>query len=453
MPHATRRAVTVIGAAALLGLVSTPAIAADDEASSAGNEPCLVPYDEGADVDVIKGLIAATLDLEADEAFVWDMSTVRVLWYDLSPADCQELQDSPIEGIQGATIAAEVAADPDPFGTGTPYWPFTPGPDGIAGESFSGGQVEPTGYQRVGAEPGDYADVDVAVVDTGVDQFHDDLNVVGGFDCTDPQHGDDNWGHDGYGHGTHVAGIIAALDNDRGVVGNAAGARIWSVKVLGEDGSGSFASVLCGIDWVAGQANTIELANLSLGGQIPPTPLWGADPVHNGFGIAHDLGVTIVVSGGNDGIDSINSSPANYSESVVTVSALTDYDGRAGGLAPAPNEIPAEYRDDYRALFSNFGSVIDFIAPGVDILSTLPLNTYGRASGTSMAAPEVTGTLAAFIAQCGQASRATAVDVVKAWSSDVWDADNTWQGDIGVDHEPLVRFGAPCDLELPEEAS
>lgn len=406
-------------------------------------EPCLVPFDDGADVDIIKGLIKETLGVE-DDVFVHDMPAVRVLWLELTAEDCTELQNSPIEGITGAFIAATVSVNPDPFDSGSPYWPFTPGPDGLEGESFSGGQVVPTGYARIGAEPGEYADVDVAVIDTGVDQFHEDLNVVGGFDCTDPQNGEANWGHDGYGHGTHVAGIIGALDNDRGVIGVAPGARIWSFKVLGDDGSGSFASVLCGVDQVAQQANTIEVANLSLGGQIPPTPLWGNDPVHNGFGIAAELGPIIVVSAGNSGIDAINSSPANYSESVVTVSALTDYDGLPGSLSAPNGGIPADYKDDQRALFSNYGPAVDFIAPGVDILSTTPLNTYGRASGTSMAAPEVTGVLAAWSAQNPRYAR-HAFEAVLEWSSSPgWEVRSGWDGDIGLDHEPLVRFGAPA---------
>jgi subtilisin family serine protease len=439
-----RRASLMIAGAAALPLVLAPTVsAADDEPAGTPNPPCLLPYLDGSDVDIVKELIKEALDVD-DDVFVWDMPAVRVLWLDLSTSECEEINEAGLEGVSGAVVAGSVSINPDPFANGTAYWPFTPAPDGLEGESFTGGQIVPTGYQRVGAEAGDFSDVDVAVVDTGVDQFHDDLNVVGGFNCTDPQNGDDNWGHDGYGHGTHVAGIIAALDNDRGVVGVAAGARIWSVKVLGDDGSGSFASVLCGIDWVAQHANTIEIANLSLGGQIPPTPLWGSDPVHNGFGITAGLGPIIVVSAGNSGIDSINSSPANYAESVVTVSALTDYDGLPDSLSAPNGGIPAEYRDDHRALFSNYGSVVDFIAPGVDILSTTPLNTYGRASGTSMAAPEVAGVLAAWAAANPRYAR-FAFEAVHEWSSaQGWAVRSGWEGDIGPDHEPLVRFGAPA---------
>jgi subtilisin family serine protease len=172
--------------------------------------------------------------------------------------------------------------------------------------------------------------------------------------------------------------------------------------------------------------------------------VWGNDPVHNGFAIAAELGTTIVVSAGNSGIDAINSSPANFSESVVTVSALTDFDGLPDSLSAPPGGIPAEYRDDYRALFSNYGSVVDFIAPGVDILSTTPMNTYGRASGTSMAAPEASGVIAAWAAQNPRYSR-FAFQAVHEWSAmQGWKVRAGWEGDIGVDLEPLVRFGAPA---------
>jgi len=108
----------------------------------------------------------------------------------------------------------------------------------------------------------------VAVIDTGIDFQHPDLNVVGGVNCTGSilrptcvAGGDDD-----HYHGTHVAGIIGALDNDIGVVGVAPGARLWAVKVLNKNGSGWSSWIIAGIDWVAANANTIAVANMSLGG-------------------------------------------------------------------------------------------------------------------------------------------------------------------------------------------
>jgi subtilisin len=112
-------------------------------------------------------------------------------------------------------------------------------------------------------------DVDVAVIDTGVDFQHPDLNVVGGVNCATggPFNSTcSSGGDDDHYHGTHVAGTIAAIDNGSGVVGVAPGARIWAVKVLNSRGSGYSSWIIAGIDWVAANAGTIEVANMSLGG-------------------------------------------------------------------------------------------------------------------------------------------------------------------------------------------
>jgi subtilisin family serine protease len=103
-------------------------------------------------------------------------------------------------------------------------------------------------------------DVDDAVIDTGISTSHPELNVAGGKACNGSGFNDQN------GHGSHVAGIIGARDNRNGVVGVAPGARLWAVRVLNAQGSGSFAQVICGIDWVTAHASTIEVANMSLGG-------------------------------------------------------------------------------------------------------------------------------------------------------------------------------------------
>ncbi len=129
-------------------------------------------------------------------------------------------------------------------------------------------QTIPTGVQRIGdqrstAASGDgtgSVDIAVAVLDTGIDLDHPDLNVVGGTNCSDGPTNDD-----GNGHGTHVAGIVAAKDDGSGVVGVAPGARLHAVRVLDNTGSGSWSSVICGIDWVT-RNTSIEVANVSLSG-------------------------------------------------------------------------------------------------------------------------------------------------------------------------------------------
>ncbi|HEV3364805.1 MAG TPA: S8 family serine peptidase, partial [Acidimicrobiia bacterium] len=130
-------------------------------------------------------------------------------------------------------------------------------------------QALPTGIRRIDGQlsstiSGDGAGavgVDIAILDTGIDLDHPDLNVVGGVNCSTGSTSDD-----GNGHGTHVAGTAAAKDDGVGVVGVAPGARLWAVRVLDNTGNGTWTSVICGIDWVTARASTIEVANMSLGG-------------------------------------------------------------------------------------------------------------------------------------------------------------------------------------------
>ncbi|HUF98480.1 MAG TPA: S8 family serine peptidase, partial [Ilumatobacter sp.] len=262
----------------------------------------------------------------------------------------------------------------------------------------------PTGIQRIFA-PGNAkldidgtddfrVDVDVAVIDTGVDLDHPDLNVVGGVTCAESG-GGPPWartatcstgGDDDHYHGTHVAGTIAALDNDIGVVGVAPGARIWAIKVLSSSGSGSEAMVVAGIDWVAANAGTIEVANMSLGGS------GFSQAEYDAIQGAVNAGVAFAVAAGNSDADAKNYSPAGFNN-VLTVSALADFDGKPGGLGSPTCRTD---QDDTLADFSNWGSVVDIAAPGVCILSTYPVGqgSYGTISGTSMASPHAAGALA-----------------------------------------------------------
>lgn len=286
-------------------------------------------------------------------------------------------------------------------------------------------QTTPNGIRRIGADPNTgnpapsgVVDVDVAVIDTGIQSTHPDLNVVGGvrFDnatrdptdpaglrCTSPNqtnYNDDN------SHGTHVAGTIGALDNGIGVVGVAPGARLWAVKVLDGGGSGEWSDVICGIDWVTANAGTIEVANMSLGDYGEDDGNCGHtdhDPIHISICNSVAAGVTYVVAAGNKTIDSSRFIPAAYDE-VITVSALDDSDGLPGGLDGGS--------DDTLASFSNFGADVDLAAPGVSIYSTVPVlpggtsSTYGFKSGTSMASPHVAGAAARYIAEHPGASPA-----------------------------------------------
>jgi subtilisin family serine protease len=265
-------------------------------------------------------------------------------------------------------------------------------------------QKTPTGVDRADAEQSPTAkingadervDVDVAVIDTGADLDHPDLNIyrAGAKNCStlalSPE--------DLHGHGTHVSGTIGALDNGAGVVGVAPGARIWPVKVLSDLGTGLNSDVICGIDYVTAHADEIEVANMSLGGAGSDDGNCGrtdGDAMHEAICAATDAGITFVVAAGNDSADAAESTPAAYDE-VITVSALADFNGQPGGGAASTCRAD---EDDTFASFSNYGADVDIIAPGVCIESTWMNGGYNTISGTSMASPHVAGGAALYAA-------------------------------------------------------
>jgi subtilisin len=263
---------------------------------------------------------------------------------------------------------------------------------------YADAQTLPTGINRIDGESsttisgdgsGSLSSINVAVIDSGIDLKHPDLNVVGGKNCSTGRSY-----ADGNGHGTHVAGIIGAKDNGIGVVGVVPGARLWSVRVLDNTGYGSWSSIICGINFVTKNARTIKVANMSLGGDGTDTGC-NDGGLHQAVCNAVKAGVTIVAAAGNEAMDVANHVPAAFDE-VITVSAMADYDGLPGGLASSTCRPGV---DDTFADFSNYGPDVDLIAPGVCILSTGKGGTYVTMSGTSMATPHVTGAVALYIAK------------------------------------------------------
>lgn len=252
---------------------------------------------------------------------------------------------------------------------------------------FLDAQVTPLGITRIQATSNPLAkidgidervDADVMVIDELVD-YHPDLNVVSRADCVD---GSVSGNELGIGHGTHVAGTIAAIDNGTGVVGVAPGARIWSVNVF-QNGGAYDSWIACALD--AAAAAKVDVANMSLGGAATyESACGGRDVMHNAVCRAVAAGVTVVVAAGNSAKDSKGYVPAQYDE-VITVSALNDTDGTSAG--------------DALASFSNYGADVDIAAPGVSVRSTMPGNTLGTMSGTSMASPHVAGAAALYLAQ------------------------------------------------------
>jgi subtilisin family serine protease len=201
-----------------------------------------------------------------------------------------------------------------------------------------------------------------------------------------------------------VSGTIAAKDDGIGVVGVVPGARLWAVQVLNAAGFGSFASVICGVDWVTAHAAElgIKVANMSLSGggsDDGNCGLTNGDPFHQAICNSVAAGVTYAVAAGNAAGDEARRVPAAYDEA-LTVTAVADFDGKPGGLG-SPTCRADE--DDSNANFSNFAvSTADqahtIAGPGVCILSTWKNGGYNTISGTSMASPHFAGTAALCIA-------------------------------------------------------
>lgn|GEM_PF-476838 len=306
------------------------------------------------------------------------------------------------------------------------------------------GQVLPTGVDRIDAEnlTNKGTGIKVAVIDTGIDKDHPDLNVVDGVNFVGWYRVDPNKWDDDNGHGSWVAGIIAAVDNGIGYVGVAPEASLYGVKVLDRNGSGYMSDVIAGVDWAA--QNGIQVANMSLGTEGTSGAL------HEAIINATGAGVTIVVAAGNSSADADAYVPATYDE-VITVSAIADYDGLPGGLAEATTDYGA---DDTFASFSNYGADVDIAAPGVDIYSTYKNGGYAHGSGTSASSPHVAGVAALYIkAQLDQSQPPTPAQVRQALINAGWaqGSENAFTGDPDSYPEPLVNaaavVGPPPTLE------
>lgn len=243
-----------------------------------------------------------------------------------------------------------------------------PSGKGPGGGSESPVQETPYGIDRVGGA-GDGTDRNAWVIDTGIDLDHPDLIVDAsrGFNAFTSGKDAKNL-DDGNGHGTHVAGTIAAINNDLGVVGVAAGATVIPVKVLDSRGSGSYSGVIAGVDYVGANGASGDVANMSLGGPI-------SQALDDAVKAASDNGIKFTLAAGNSSEDANESSPARVNgTNIYTISAMNSSDNWAS--------------------FSNFGNPpVDYCAPGVSIKSTWKDGSYNTISGTSMAAPHAAGVL------------------------------------------------------------
>ncbi|MFW6447919.1 MAG: S8 family serine peptidase [Halobacteriota archaeon] len=240
----------------------------------------------------------------------------------------------------------------------------------VDGEMHALAQTMPWGIDRVDADVAHANDetgggADIAIIDTGIDDDHPDLqeNIGEGVAFVSCRGGgcNEDWSDDN-DHGTHCAGIAAAVDNDEGVVGVAPEATLHAVKVLDKRGSGSFSDVAAGIEWTADQG--YDVASLSLGASS------GSQTVEDACEYAYGEGVLLVAAAGNDGActDCVGY-PAAYPE-VIAVSSTDE--------------------DDSLSSFSSTGPEVELAAPGGSIYSTV-VGGYDTFSGTSMACPHVSG--------------------------------------------------------------
>ncbi|WP_192805292.1 S8 family peptidase [Noviherbaspirillum aerium] len=242
-------------------------------------------------------------------------------------------------------------------------------------------QSMPWGIDRIEADrsstlagngSGAVSNVNVYVIDTGI-AAHSDLNLVAHLNFIDTNNTDCN------GHGTHVAGSIAARDNTSAVVGVAPGARLYGLKVLDCAGSGSTSAIIKAVDWVTANAVKPAVANMSLGGGASQAL---DDAVRRSVASR----VFYSVAAGNSGVNACNVSPARagfndggLDNGIVTTAAIDQY-----------NREPS---------WSNYGQCVNVWAPGVNIVSTRAGGGTATMSGTSMAAPHVAGAAALFLSR------------------------------------------------------
>jgi subtilisin len=323
---------------------------ASAESTSHKSKDYIVGF-KSSEIGTLSNEIKENAVVNAGGEVAQQFSIINAAKASLTDKAAEELKKNPsVEYVEEDHIATayEQASKVKPYAQTVPY--------GIP--HIKADRVQAQGFSGQG--------VDVAVIDTGIDAYHEDLNVVGGTSFV-PNEPDPY--NDGNGHGTHVAGTVAALNNSTGVLGVAPQASLYAVKVLDSTGSGSYSSIVSGIEWATAQG--VDVINMSLGGPQGSTAL--KDAVNN----AYTHGVVVVAAAGNSGSTGGRKStmgyPAKYS-SVLSVGAVDSSNNKAS--------------------FSSVGDELDVMAPGVNVESTIPGNQYTQLNGTSMASPHVAGAAA-----------------------------------------------------------
>ena len=329
----------------LAGFAAVPSTAADEDVQ------VIVMFDGNVDEETIK---------DNGGKIVRKFEYIPGAVVTMKSKDMKSLEKSDkVKSVNKDAIAyATARKDPPGQDKKPPKDPPTPPPE-----------VVPWGVDRIDAEwaweDSTGNEIKVAVVDTGIDDDHPDLTVAGGVNFVWMKGRLDStaWDDDN-GHGTHVAGTIAGEDNTEGVIGVAPDASLYAVKVLNKRGSGSYSAIIAGIEWAI--SNDMNVISMSLSGTFNEPLLEAACTS------AMNSGIVVVAASGNAGATTLPY-PAAY-DSVISVGATSETDALAS--------------------WSNQGTGLDFVAPGVEILSTWKGGGYNTISGTSMACPHVSGTVA-----------------------------------------------------------
>ncbi|PKM69673.1 MAG: peptidase S8/S53 subtilisin kexin sedolisin [Firmicutes bacterium HGW-Firmicutes-19] len=261
------------------------------------------------------------------------------------------------------------------------------------------------------------AGVKVGIIDTGI-ALHEDLIIAGGANFVDTA----NSYYDDNGHGTHVAGTIAALDNGLGVIGVAPDVSLYAIKVLNSSGSGYLSDIIEGIDFAINEQ--LDIINMSLGTSTDSPAL------HTAVDAAYNAGILVVASAGNSGkritsMDNVGY-PAKY-ESAIAVAA-TDI-------------------NNDRATFSSTGPAVEVAAPGVSVRSTYLNNGYASMSGTSMAAPHVSGHLALLIQAFPDKTHTEIRGLLQFYVLDLGTAGRDWAYGYGLIQSFLTETQPPVTKE------
>ncbi len=308
------------------------------------------------------------------------------------------------------------------------------------GGGGSSNQTMPWGIARTGADSNsnEGAGMHVYVLDTGVDSDHADIaaNLGNGFaaeqckgrSCNQP------WDDD-HGHGTHVSGTIAAINNGIDVVGMASQVTIHPIKICSSRGSCPQSSTIAGLDWMISEVQArgeAAVANLSIGGSgsvngsCSDSGYTGSDSYYEAYCNAKNAGVVVVVAAGNSSADAQNYTPAGFEDAVITVSSAREGDDW--------NSF-SNWGNNSASWTNNMSAPVAIAAPGGSILSLRLGGGTTTMSGTSMASPHVAGAAALYMASHPQQMNASAFHNVRSALLNSAESTSNWNNTSGYPHD------------------